>query len=389
MPALEIAYLHYGEQSGVTRQVSAALERRGHRVRRLQVVGPLEWRHPDRRLRIAPAVAAHLLQSAFRFGRHALEHRWNTLYAFEVHSTSAERLLESLPDAPDVVLQNGALFSPGLAPSRDYVLLLDHTRELSMRRPAFPDAGLAAALDYGPIWRAREQRLYRDARAIATFSRGVAESLQRDYGADGERIHIVGAGANVLPEAPVRADDGRTLLFVGKDFRRKGGRVLLRAFERVRRTFPDARLLVAGPHEPLSLPEGATPVGFVPPEKLPDLFAQATVFVLPTLREPFGLAFLDAMACGLPCVGTLVEAVPEVIVPDETGVLVPAGDHVELARAIIELLSSPDRGRGMGKAGRARVLAGFTWDHVAARLEDCLAPGTQTAGDVSRATSVA
>lgn len=372
---LDIAYLHYGAQSGVTAQMTRALLARGHQIKPLSVPGPLEPRDPvTRRLRPTPRVLLGLACGLWRYGARGLAHRWNTPYAFDVHSARASRLLSALPRAPDVVLQNGALFAPGAPPPLPYVLLLDHTRALSMQHPPSPASGLPAPLDYGPGWKARETAVYRGARAIATFSRHVAESLQRDYGVDGGRVHVVGAGANVYPEVVERRHDGHTLLFVGKDFCRKGGPVLLRAFSRLRRHNPRARLLIAGPTERLELPRGAMQLGFIPPERMGEVFAQATAFVLPTLREPFGLAFLDAMACGLPCVGTAVEAVPEIVEHGVTGLLVPAGDEGGLARALADLLSDPARGHAMGLRGRLKVDGGFRWHQVADRLEAALRP---------------
>jgi glycosyltransferase involved in cell wall biosynthesis len=75
------------------------------------------------------------------------------------------------------------------------------------------------------------------------------------------------------------------------------------------------------------------------------------------------------MACGLPCVGTRIEAVPEIVRDGETGLLVPPGDPVALAAALERLLRDPARARAMGARGRARVFAGGLWTHVAARLE--------------------
>jgi len=110
----------------------------------------------------------------------------------------------------------------------------------------------------------------------------------------------------------------------------------------------------------------------VPFDELPALFSQTTVFALPTLREPFGLAFLDAMACAVPCVGTRIEAVPEIVKDGETGLLVPPGDAVALAEALERLLGDPARARAMGARGRARVAQRFVWGRVAERLERAL-----------------
>jgi glycosyltransferase involved in cell wall biosynthesis len=134
---------------------------------------------------------------------------------------------------------------------------------------------------------------------------------------------------------------------------------------------------VVGPRRAPALPEGATWFGYVPAPKLPEFFARATVFVLPTLREPFGLAFLDAMASGLPCVGTRVEAVPELVRHGETGLLVPPGDPSALVDALESLLANRDRARAMGAEGRRVVEENYSWSRVAERLEELLGRATE------------
>jgi glycosyltransferase involved in cell wall biosynthesis len=371
LAGLSIAYVHYGAQSGVTAAVAGALSARGHALREVSAAEELLLRDPlTGRPRLTAPVLLHLLAAA-RFGRLALRHRWNTGYAWGRHTAAAGARLAALDPPPDIVLQNGALFAPGAPPPLPYVLLLDHTRALAMRGPAWPRCALGPPVDYGAGWRRRETAVYQGARAIATFSRNVARSLADDYGIPAARIAVVGAGANVFPDEAPRLDDGRTIVFVGKDFERKGGPVLLEAFVRLRRAHPKARLLVTGPPAGarLALPEGAYHLGPVPTDELPEILSQASVFCLPTLREPFGIAYLDAMACGLPCVGTRIEAVPEIVQDGETGLLVPPGDAVALGAALGRLLADPLRARRMGARGRARVAERFRWSHAAERLE--------------------
>jgi glycosyltransferase involved in cell wall biosynthesis len=370
---LSLAYVHYGAQSGVTGAVTRALAARGHDVRLVAATGDLDLRDPLTRLpRLRGPVLRHVAISAARHGRLWYRHRWNTEYAFDLHARRAGEKLAALRPAPDLVLQNGAILSPGLPPRLPYALLVDHTTALAVRSPPWPQLGLRAPPDLGPGWRAREEAVYRGARLVACFSAHVAGSLVADYGVPRERIAVVGAGANVFPAEAPRLDDGRTVLFVGKDFARKGGPVLLDAFVRLRRVHPKARLLVAGPRRPPPLPENAFHLGPVDPDELPALFAQATVFCMPTLREPFGLAYLDAMACGLPCVGTRLEAVPEIVEDGVTGLLTPPGDPVALCGALAEILDDPAGAREMGARGRERVAAGGRWEHVAERLDAAL-----------------
>lgn len=371
---LSIAYVHYGVQSGVTPAVTRALLDLGHDVRLVAATSAFLLRDPvTRRPRLTGKVALNLAAAALRFGRRAISHSWNTGFAFDAHSDAAGEALLALRPAPDVVLQNGALFAPGRPPPYPYVLLCDHTRALAQATPGWPRAGLPAPADYGPGWFAREGAVYRGAAAVACFSENAARSMVRDYGVDPERVVVVGAGANVFPEQAPRRDDGRTIVFIGREFARKGGHVLLEAFARVRRRFPHARLLVAGPRVPRSAPTGVGFLGSVPLEEVPSLLAQATVFALPTLSEPFGIAYLDAMACGVPCVGTRIEAVPEIVREGVTGLLVPPGDPVALANALETLLADPAAARAMGARGRAWVSAGALWGHVGVRLDRVIA----------------
>jgi glycosyltransferase involved in cell wall biosynthesis len=378
---LSIAYVHYGGQSGVTPAIARALADRGHDVRLVAATGVLQLRDPvTRRPHPTKTFALGMAVAAARFGRRALDHRWNTGFAFDAHSEVAGEALRALRPAPDLVLQNGALFAPGLPPPYPYALLCDHTRALAQATRSWPALGLPEPLDYGPGWFAREGALYRGAVAVACFSEHVARSMIHDYGVDPARIEVVGAGANVFPEQAPRRDDGRTIVFVGREFERKGGHVLLDAFARVRRKFPKARLLVAGPPIPRSTQLGVAWLGYVPLEELAALFAQATVFALPTLSEPFGIAYLDALACGVPCVGTRIEAVPEIVRDGVTGLLVPPGDPAALADALERLLADPAGARAMGARGRAWVSAGALWGHVGGRLERVLERGRAPRG---------
>ncbi len=168
---LSIAYVHHGWQSGVTSAVARALLDRGHDVRLVTATGALEPRDPvTRRLRPRPDILLHLALAWARFGRRGLEHRWNTSYAFDRHGREAGAALGALRPAPDVVLQNGALFAPGAPPPFPYALLVDRTRALAEASPGWPRAGVPEPLRYGDAWFAREAAVYRGAAVLATFS---------------------------------------------------------------------------------------------------------------------------------------------------------------------------------------------------------------------------
>jgi alpha-maltose-1-phosphate synthase len=110
----------------------------------------------------------------------------------------------------------------------------------------------------------------------------------------------------------------------------------------------------------------------LPRNEIVQLLSHATVFVCPSVYEPFGLINLEAMACSIPVVASAVGGIPEIVEDGRTGLLVPLGSDLDrferdLAVAINELLANPQRAKEMGIAGRRRVLESFTWDVAAQR----------------------
>jgi glycogen synthase len=115
---------------------------------------------------------------------------------------------------------------------------------------------------------------------------------------------------------------------------------------------------------------------------LVELYSHAAVFCCPSIYEPFGIINLEAMACATAVVASAVGGIPEIVVPEETGVLVPFAAQADgepadparyardLAAALDRLLGDPTLCRRMGEAGRARVLRQFTWSAIARRVVD-------------------
>jgi len=108
----------------------------------------------------------------------------------------------------------------------------------------------------------------------------------------------------------------------------------------------------------------------VPVEEVVQLYSHAAVFVCPSVYEPFGLINLEAMACETPVVASAVGGILEVVEDGKTGVLVEPGSPDALVAAIRALLEDPARGRAMGRAGRHRVEAHFSWVSVAKRTRE-------------------
>ena len=151
---------------------------------------------------------------------------------------------------------------------------------------------------------------------------------------------------------------------------RKGCEILLRAVPNVLRKHPTCRFLIAGdgPSRPalermakeLGVDHSVVFTGFV--DDIPGILAASDIVVLPSLKEAAGGAVLEAMAAGKSVVASRVGGIPESVVDGETGLLVNAGDHEALSRAIITLLDNPALRAQFGRTGRARVEAKFSVD---------------------------
>ena len=108
----------------------------------------------------------------------------------------------------------------------------------------------------------------------------------------------------------------------------------------------------------------------IPVDEVVQLYSHAAVFVCPSVYEPFGLINLEAMACETPVVASGVGGILEVVEDGKTGLLIEPGRPDAIAGAIRTLLADPARGRAMGRAGRERVEAHFSWTSVAARTRE-------------------
>jgi glycosyltransferase involved in cell wall biosynthesis len=338
---------------------------------------------------------AHALAGAIDASSHAVDRleqlasfspnraRWRQRY----HSRSSPasgvaRSLRSgvarrrLPGQPEAVLHVGAW---ALLPGRV--------------RASFHDGNLAVSLARGEplldprsrsVRRALEadRRFYEQMDVLLPMSEWLRRSFVEDYGQEPAKVVTVGAGANLheLPDLPERTYEQPRFLFVGKQWERKGGPQLLEAFRLVYGERPEAELWIVGPEQPIA----GTGVRFfgrisrANPEgerRLGELYAGATAFAMPSLYEPFGIVFLEAMAYGLACVASDRCAMPEIVADGVSGFTVDPHDVDALGQRLLEL-TDPARARAFGQEGRRRLVERFTWDGVAERIVEAISTRT-------------
>jgi starch synthase len=248
-----------------------------------------------------------------------------------------------------------------------------------------------------------ERTAYDAAAAVIAVSGAMREDVLRSYpDVDPARVHVVHNGIDTGLWTPttdadrVRSHgvdpDRPSVVFVGRITRQKGLPLFLRAAAELAPEVqlvlcagaPDTREIEA---EVRGLVDGlaATRSGVVwIPEMLPRadviaLLTQATVFACPSIYEPLGIVNLEAMACETAVVATATGGIPEVVVHGETGWLVPIEQATDgtgtpldpeqyvadLAAALVESTSDPDRAAAYGKAGRVRAQEAFSWPAIA------------------------
>ncbi|MGE5413496.1 MAG: glycosyltransferase family 4 protein [Syntrophomonadaceae bacterium] len=214
----------------------------------------------------------------------------------------------------------------------------------------------------------------RRAERVVCVSRFTAGVVRRRYGVPDSRIRVVHnaiAGEAVVDREPPAGPP--LVLFVGRLTRQKGPARFLEAARRVLVERPDARFVLAGTGDrllwlrhrarELGLSGHVRFLGFVPHERLPELYRRASVYVLPSVAEPFGLTVLEALRQGVPTIATGSAGVTEVV---ESVIRVDAGDVEALAGEILRVLDSPSLQERLSRVGRAEV-EHLSWNGPASR----------------------
>jgi glycosyltransferase involved in cell wall biosynthesis len=220
---------------------------------------------------------------------------------------------------------------------------------------------------------------------IATCADEVAEL--EAMGVDPRRVSIVPSGVDTdsfSPQGPAAArTDVPRLLVIGRLVARKGLGDVLAALTRLPRVElvvvggPDAGELASDPAAAavveqavqLGVADRVRLVGRADRGEVSAWIRSADVVVCAPWYEPFGIVPLEAMACGVPVVGTAVGGLVDTVVDGITGLLVPPRCPERLAAAVGALLDDPGLRARMGAAGRARVAAGYDWPEIARKTE--------------------
>jgi glycosyltransferase involved in cell wall biosynthesis len=216
-------------------------------------------------------------------------------------------------------------------------------------------------------------KVFQGAAWVLPWSSWAAESLIRDYGVDSRRVEVLPVGIDLerwCPANHVNQERVR-ILFVGGDFERKGGTVLLEAF----RSLPTGSAeLILVTHAPLPPEKGVVVHNNIQPNsvELLEIYQSSDIFVLPSNAEAFGIAAVEASASGLPVIATCSGGLPDIVVDQETGFLIPVGDVRSLSTHLRTLVENTELRRRMGQAAYRHAQSQFDARKNADRLVQIL-----------------
>lgn len=219
-------------------------------------------------------------------------------------------------------------------------------------------------------------RVLRGAQSVVVFTEEQRQAIGTKYGIDGSKIAVIpnGVEASFYHSEPRQLHSPPRILFVGRLSIQKNVPLLLHALDGVSERF-ETTLVGSGDLEPdlknLTRDLRLRNVRFhgrADGEALRDLFRQADILVLPSLREGMPLVLLEAMAMGLPIVATDIPGTRDVVVHEGTGLLVPTNDRMAMQKALLRLAGDPDSFTRFSDTAYA-MAADYTWDSVGERFE--------------------
>lgn len=216
---------------------------------------------------------------------------------------------------------------------------------------------------------ALERASYGQMNHIFCTAHYVKESFAGHYGIPPDRISVTGTGLGPIhPYFGPKEYSPPRLLFVAKErFAEKGGELAVEAFERARRVRPALRLTIAGGADGGRFRgrEHIETVGFTSSAALQSLFESHSLFVMPSINEPWGMVYLEAMACRMPILGLRRKSFPEISEDGKFGFLADSPEPDAVAAALLEAVGDSERLAAMGKAAQEAALQKHTWKRTA------------------------
>lgn len=310
------------------------------------------------------------------FGRIPLVGRnWTLRGSLRARNAVTRASQEGALDALLIHTQTIGLFSAKHMARVPTLLSLDATpRNYDELANTYGDRVHPGPVEDAKLWAHRSVMRY--VRRFTTWSQWAKTSLVRDYGVQAESVTVIHPGA-VLSKfgtpgsRPPRQPGPLRVLFVGGDFPRKGGDLLLDVWRKELKDSVELHLVTGANIEPepgVHVYKGVAPYS----EELLRIYASCDVFVLPTRGDCLAMVLGEAMAAGLPIVTTRVGAHAEAVEDGESGFLIDVDDGQALADRLKRFVDDPELSRRMGRRARHVGEERFDMERNANRIADLL-----------------
>jgi len=239
---------------------------------------------------------------------------------------------------------------------------------------------------WAPLLRYLEGYVYRRCSRILSLSAYTANMIANWYKIDRQSVHVLPCPIDTEwfsppPDSSELSNDKIIISVSRLNDPRKNIAMLVKAFSRVRKEIPDAKLILLGdkPNEgvvrlvdDLYLRGHILFPGSVPNDRTRDYYRQSSVFALSSYQEGLGITGLEAMSCGLPIVSTKCGGPEEYVTEGITGFLVPTNDEHQMASKLIHLLSNSQLRRQLGLNARDYIVRNCSGETFSSRLKDVL-----------------
>jgi glycosyltransferase involved in cell wall biosynthesis len=250
-----------------------------------------------------------------------------------------------------------------------------------------------AMLRFNSILRSYEKKLMNRSDALIAVSKYTVNELTELYGIGTEKIHVIYNGVDIQKFKP-RSNklelrhqfdlepDKKIVLFVGRLYHRKGLEPLLRSIPPVLKEFSNVTFAISGTGfkekeqslrnlaKELKIENYVQFLGYVPDEKLPELYSASDIFVLPAIYENFPFAILEAQSTALPVISTNVGGIPEFLEDGKNGFVIEPGDEQELTQKLLMLLKNAELAKKMGDLGRELIEQNLSWKIITNQVVD-------------------
>jgi glycogen synthase len=290
--------------------------------------------------------------------------------AFILKSQHSEHQISQLEKTPDYVFHIFGTYSPFWKRSDiPYAVYLDYTMALAEK--AWTPWATFSSQKEQEAWFKQETQLYERSHHLFTMTDLVKNSLIRDYGIDEQKITTIGV-ASLFRDSykGIKNFGTQRILFNGSDFERKGGDIVLKAFDLVKKKLPNASLTVIGKKLKTSAVGIENPGSISSHAALEKLFLGTDLVVAPARCEPTGVFIVDAMRCGVPCIVSANDwnGIPEFLEHGVDSVIINQLHPELLAENIIGLLENSSGLDSMSQAARNKVKTQLNWGAIANKI---------------------